>query len=505
MELLHLFIAVTYLTTASAKNSLKLPCLNGECWYDIPSRTPNSFGGTLVITGPRDAISDVTSAAGWTILDCDKNLSVQKFRAVCADEEDTDKCNHLFVNGAKNKIIRLPDNCGPAPFARVAQIGISSDQSIPSDLAARAARRDESSPTVHDISVDNNFGAANSAQRGEVAFAVVGANERGFPAGSMIRNLAAIRRSRIARGEDISFVDQAFDSWKDWKKSGSKTFPLLNVDKTFTLFDESISCPLNNGSGLSFSAKVKADLHGTAMKDFALFGNWDATVDGKFELIGSASTTLDSGVLTFLEVPIAGLDIPDILSIGPVFKLQGEAKATLDVTAQMSVDLSYSARSAAVYWPPSGAHASTGLFTPISNGLKLSIPPLYTSRASIEAHLIPRLEFKISAFKDRVKSTIYILLDASVTTALTLSPDTLQSPSGCIDVVAGLDVHGGAEADFFGLFDGSTVLPIYKTTYDVYKKCFNRPTAQATKLMERNRALTCPSGQAAVLVSVTDL
>ena len=96
-------------------------------------------------------------------------------------------------------------------------------------------------------------------------------------------------------------------AWKNWERSGSKTLPIVDVEKTFTLFEESISCPLKNGSGLSFSAGVKADLRGSfhldfnlgyaasgtltppRVKEFALFGNLEAELKGIFELVGSAS------------------------------------------------------------------------------------------------------------------------------------------------------------------------------------------------------------------------
>lgn len=85
--------------------------------------------------------------------------------------------------------------------------------------------------------------------------------------------------------------------------------PILDVEQTFTLFEESISCPLKNGSGLSFSAGVKADLRGSfhldlnlgyaasgtltppRVKNFALFGNLEAELKGIFELMGSASVS----------------------------------------------------------------------------------------------------------------------------------------------------------------------------------------------------------------------
>jgi hypothetical protein len=52
-------------------------------------------------------ISDITTAGGWTILDCDPNTRIQDVRAVCHSE----KCQHLYNgHGAVNTIVRLPEN-----------------------------------------------------------------------------------------------------------------------------------------------------------------------------------------------------------------------------------------------------------------------------------------------------------------------------------------------------------------------------------------------------------
>lgn len=59
-------------------------------------------------SGSPTAISDLTSAAGWQILDCDANSTAQDIRAVCADHNAS--CDHLFQGGAVGTIVRLPEN-----------------------------------------------------------------------------------------------------------------------------------------------------------------------------------------------------------------------------------------------------------------------------------------------------------------------------------------------------------------------------------------------------------
>lgn len=56
--------------------------------------------------GSNSSISDLTTAGGWTILDCNSTSADQEIRLVC---HDPSKCNHLYLNGAENTVVRLPD------------------------------------------------------------------------------------------------------------------------------------------------------------------------------------------------------------------------------------------------------------------------------------------------------------------------------------------------------------------------------------------------------------
>lgn len=92
---------------------------------------------------------------------------------------------------------------------------ISSDQSLPSRILRTSSKRnsDEPQPVVHDILLDNNFARAKQRcnRDGEIRFAIVGANERGFPSRTVLESLVPVRRSRvIPRESAVSFTDQAY-------------------------------------------------------------------------------------------------------------------------------------------------------------------------------------------------------------------------------------------------------------------------------------------------------
>ncbi len=60
--------------------------------------------------GSPKSISDITAAAGWVVLDCDKNSLEQEIRLVCRGDDEA-ACNHLLEHGEPvNKLIRLPED-----------------------------------------------------------------------------------------------------------------------------------------------------------------------------------------------------------------------------------------------------------------------------------------------------------------------------------------------------------------------------------------------------------
>ncbi|KAG7095281.1 hypothetical protein E1B28_006053 [Marasmius oreades] len=537
-----------------AKNDWSIPCFDGTCSYDSPAGL-----GSVTIWGTPSAIADITKTAGWTILNCDENALVQDIRLVCTGTAE--ECNNLYANtGATGKLVRLPENCGGNAFARISRTWVHEDQSLPVELARALRKRDGPTPSVQGLALDTDFGAIDPAQNGNVSLAIEGATVPGA-AGDF--NVTATNFDK--RGL-FDFVKNAFEKFDSFDKNLIKELPPIDVDKSFNLLNEQLPCPAN-GASPAFEASIKADTitkahavvtvgmaaSGTIVppkfSEFGVFAGLNADLQGTLSLEGSASVsrsiarnfelhsrfklfynaqgTVDSGRIPLFEVGIPGLDFPGILTLGPSFQIQAQAKATLDIDAKIDVTLAYHVEDAKLFFPPLDGN-SGGQFQPADSPLKLSVSPSLASKAIVEGHLIPTLQLGITALGGTAKANVFLDLDANAAATLSLdavaaaSTDGTQSTSvnGCIDVASGFDVNAGADASFFDLFDSNTKVNLFTKKFQLFKKCLpgsetkasltrrvqrrmSRRSAFLAKL-DKRASLTCPGVSFENIVSVVD-
>lgn len=116
------------------------------------------------------------------VLDCDPNALAHTLRVVCNTTDTSNSgCAHLYQNvDPVGKIVRLPENvrsmiavpsqtrinpniiqCGKSPFARIASVTTSDNQTIDDHVMQNIAGRDEQTPVVTSITVDTNFTAVD--------------------------------------------------------------------------------------------------------------------------------------------------------------------------------------------------------------------------------------------------------------------------------------------------------------------------------------------------------
>ncbi|KAK0443582.1 hypothetical protein EV421DRAFT_1804652 [Armillaria borealis] len=429
---LYSFVILVSLIFVSvdATNNWTKPCFNGECEYSLPSHVPAS--GSLKIWGSADALSDITPAAGWEILDCSPDGLEQEIRLVCShNSTDSANCDHLYQNdGPVGKIVRLPENCGQNAFARVARAWDPEDQSLPSVVAARVVRRDGTTPPVKALALDINFAATNSSKTGTVNFAIVGANIPGadIDLSSLSAGLSSRDTSDFVRNGLFS-IGGLLNNHVSFDKS----FDIpVDVDQTFNLLNESISCPSIDASlNINVAAKAHAlatlgvSASGTLLPipkidDFGITANLDATLNGAIDIVADVTGTLDSGRIVLLQpIPIGGIQFPGIFSIGPTFEIDAQAKAKLDVNLDLNVGVVYNISQAQFTFPPTDGNApGSGSFNTGDTPLKLSVGTAINATGTIEAHLIPRLNLGLSAFT--AKANVFLELDASATLDLEL-------------------------------------------------------------------------------------
>jgi len=426
-----------------AVNDWNTPCFNGECSWDLP--VTNSDGtpggsGTMVVQGASNAITDISTASGWMILDCDPNAMAQDIRMVCNSTAiANNSCAHLLIGGAEGKLVRLPPTCGKMPFAMIAKSWVHANQSIPASMKSKIARRDGATPTVQGLSVDMEF--PTTPQFGNVSLFIQGATIPG-DSGNFTQtppSTTSQRRSRFSHTRKRSIFG-SLKGLDSFSKNLSTTLPAINVNKDFTLLNANVDCSSSaGGASAGISANIKSDLlaqahavvsigavaNGTilppAIKDFALFANLNADIDSTLTINGTASGSLDSGVKTVFEVGIPGLDFPGIFTLGPSFKVNAQATATLDLDIDMAVNLAYKVTNGQLIFPPNAQLPGGGNFAPSDAPLQISVSPNVQAEAKLEAHVIPTIDIGMDAFGGKAQASVFLNLDASATLDLTVN------------------------------------------------------------------------------------
>lgn len=133
-----------YSGTTRALNDWSVPCLSGDCQYEggngvstayhliaiVSTYVSDKRPGTHVCpyddylqNGTAASVSDITPAAGWSIAGCEANSTLGQTITLTCDPSgpNTQYCGHVLSGRVLNKVVRLPEDCTSAPFARIVQ------------------------------------------------------------------------------------------------------------------------------------------------------------------------------------------------------------------------------------------------------------------------------------------------------------------------------------------------------------------------------------------------
>ncbi|KAL0065776.1 hypothetical protein AAF712_007264 [Marasmius tenuissimus] len=201
----------------------------------------------------------------------------------------------------------------------------------------------------------------------------------------------------------------------------------------------------------------------------------------------------------------------------------------MDIKADINVTLAYSVKDAKLTFPPrDDSEKSGGQFEPTDSPLKISVAPSVSSKAVVEAHLIPTLLLGVKMFKflGGAGANVFIDLDGSATVTMNVDANATASTdgsksgdvNGCIDVGSGFDVNAGADASFFGLFDKSTKVNLFTKKFQLFKKCVpgsnqrryvpsrqpQRMSRRSAFLLNKRVDITCPTVSLGDVISIVD-
>ncbi|KAF8502656.1 hypothetical protein F5888DRAFT_1110589 [Russula emetica] len=459
---------------ALAVNDWSVPCTQGKCSWDVPAESGAS--GSVQISGPVSAISDITPAAGWQIMTtCNPTSSQQNIQLMC--ENNNPDCNHLFQgNGAVNTIVRLPESCGPMPFARVAQ-----HQVLESNLVTRG---NGSEAPVHQLTLDTDFAAAGPSQGGDVNFSLQGQNK---PDGSNTVDRRNHRRSRpLARLSIGSF-----------NKTLAATPAPVNFSGQKNLFSQgsgSIDINADLQASVGISAVAAGSIIPPKVTQFGITFGLDGNADATLSVTGDISGQISSGNITLFQVGIPGLSIPKIFEIGPEFTLLGAVDANFGLqNVNASVDVNYDLSGASFSFPPGSSGSNTGGIASSSKQVTFSANPDVGATLGATAHLIPQVSLGINALDGVASASVFLDLDASL--GLQGSISSAANPQPCLAGNADINVGVGAQGSFFGLFSASSGKSLFDKNFPLFQQCFGG-NANSTNSTASNATATDSASQA---------
>ncbi|KAF8487984.1 hypothetical protein JB92DRAFT_2798848 [Gautieria morchelliformis] len=471
MMLTFAFVIAGVIASTRA-NDWDSPCTSGSCEYNWVEGGNASAVSSMVLVGGHQVLSDITPAAGWQIIGCNPDWASgsHDIRMVCTGTpEQIAHCNHLYDHGgAEETVVRLPENCGKGPFARVHKTYVPADQSHP----YRLARRDGNA-TVVGLTLNYDF-AGIPASRGNLTLAIAYTNvggtqltrrdmdnlhKRGHERLLAQRGFSHFMKHLVHKvvGEitsvwgkatsAIGAIASALPDATSFDKSGSTDVFPINIASKFTLLDTTIACGHgSNGSDkaslhidvetdvaaqVSFAYTIVGSIVPPKLEDVAAFGLFSGDASATFNIKAEAQGTFDTGVLQLFKTGFPGLSIPGIVALGPEFSIGTELVAKLEVEAEMSLTTDFSFPNLQLLFPPSmGESTGTGQPNQGSNALKFSAgPPKEAIEASVAAHVIPRVDLGIDFMNGLAKASVFMDLDMSGVVALKLS----ASPSTTSD------------------------------------------------------------------------
>ncbi|THH09707.1 hypothetical protein EW145_g1824 [Phellinidium pouzarii] len=447
-------------------------------------------------TGSPHTISDITPTSGWAILSCSSPHSdpspasnasrTLQVRLVCVG--DTSDCAHLYNHGAEHTIVRVPSECGKAPFMRVSHATVSGDQTLPAVVLSKFDAYSQSRvvPHVIELSLDMDFARSSPSSHGPVSFILLGSTIPGFSAKQDI---------------DISLLQAGVHKLPSYPSHGSintlqhmiylknnisTTLPPISIDKNLSILDLSSPCPelesqvsvdvnVHTQVNANFTLGIVAagTLFPPKITELGIYAAMAADLNGSFILDANATGMIDTGSIDLFSTALHALDIPGILSIKPTFDVQVQTTAALDLDVDLAVDLAYRVNELQLLFPAEYG-ASFGDVEPMDSQIVLALTIDITAFEEISASV--SLDLDASSFLSlNLNASGSTLVDLGGNLATPTSANAsaeVSGVSGCIDLSGSIGATAVAQGAFFDVWSGSTQVGIFGEVFEVYQNCF---------------------------------
>ncbi|KAF7422513.1 hypothetical protein PC9H_010669 [Pleurotus ostreatus] len=512
-------LAILAATLAAAKpaNDWSKPCFDGECAYDLPG-TKETGSATLKLSGAAKAITDITPAAGWIVLDCDPHALSQEIRLVCKGDDEA-SCGHLFEHGPEHKVVRLPESCGAGPFGRIVSAAVAEDQNVPGHV--QLVRRDGVEPQVHVLQVDDRWDLADVSKTGDINFTFLGSSITG-PVGKMNHEEFNARDVHLSvRSPDgwSAFFTKAIAALKSAAKEikdgiADKTKVEIELEQIKLVYDskgekkhdilpkKEIDCGWGKASvaaditaSYQIHAHVGAAITGSLIppkvNEIATLAGFSG--DTKVHLHIKAEAEAQKTVPWPILPPVnpTPLQIPGVISVGPHIQVDASADVAIKLSGDIDIGADFVIKDVE-FWYPEKVEKEVHEVTEKPSPWKLNADATAKGSITASVHIIPKISLGIEGLSGNAKANAFVSVDGYVTAeikgeghasatkrshsrdlALRDADTAGAGYSGSIDVKAGVKIKGGIDGKILDLIEKTHSIDIWSTEWPIYKKSWS--------------------------------
>ncbi|KAF4567088.1 hypothetical protein EYR36_010704 [Pleurotus pulmonarius] len=406
-------------------NDWSKPCFNGECAYELPKHS-NSGLGVLKIcgSGPFARIAAASLASNQDLPPHAVGKVVRR--------SGIQPVIHSFKIDTNFALVDV-DKVGPVNFAFV---GLTA----PSPSEAFAHPDIDLNFDFVDGWPDDMFKSiASWAQQttNVVTHAVTdAANTVAHAAETAGKAVAHVAGSAF---QTVASVPGLLENATHFEFKPTVELAPVTLNGSATLIDyKPKGCPGGAGSiGGVIAGELKVDVAGTGsghvkagvivdgsivpptIRDFAAYAGLAFDIDAQVTIKAAVLGKYESPKIAIIKsVGLPGFSIPGIITIGPMFELQGHAKAALDIKIDSVVHLAYKVQDLELWYPSSRHNATEKGIETKESPFKLKASAKASAKGYIEGHLVPVLKLGFEGFGSG--ASVYLEADAFARVSLSV-------------------------------------------------------------------------------------
>ncbi|KAJ6523143.1 hypothetical protein DFH09DRAFT_1421136, partial [Mycena vulgaris] len=411
--------------------------------------------GEVFINSPNSAsVSSLDLRSNWVITSChptsDKPQSVPMY---CSKGSSNSGCSHVMIGGAEHTIVKMPQNCGRGPYARIAGLDLHLDQNILSSYHQSKKPADE---PVYLLRFDYNF-AAIPAANGPIYMRADLTDMPDYwdtvvespPEPTLSCRLAERRLDERWWGTFKNWLSKMTQVEKD--TSVSRNF---HWSDTWTIFHKEVSCPASafhssmsplcvdidvgkSGLNTRYGFYLQATVVPPEVQAAYLYFSADANAEATFTLKGEASLKYDSSSIQFASFGFPGLYYPGLLTIGPTLVLSGYSKA-------FTTNLGYTFPTVDFNFGKTDPDLMSSSISPsdFKQGINLGVG--YNVELTGNIHLVPSIQLGLSVLGGAViDAQAFVDVDLYAGVRVNGSVSNAVAPQFCIGAYYGVRIDGG--------------------------------------------------------------